>query len=111
MVLVQQVCTIQWSNLVSQDIAAIEMAVSQSTATRNIFTEYEQIQHAHTYKHMVITDSEDSVFLPLYYKRYGGEQEYWFREGGCHELSEMGKWELVRLLLEWGKSSHPHLRG
>ena len=29
-----------------------------------------------------------------------GEQECWF-----------GVWELERLLLEWGKSRHPHLWG
>ena len=33
-----------------------------------------------------------------------GEQECWFRVGGCLESSE-----LERLLLEWGKSGHPHL--
>ena len=36
----------------------------------------------------------------------GGEQECWFGEGGCHESSEM-----ERLLLVWGKYSHPRLRG
>ena len=34
-----------------------------------------------------------------------GEQECWFGEGGCLELSEM-----ERLLLKWDKSSHPCLR-
>ena len=36
-----------------------------------------------------------------------GEQEFWFGEGGCLELSEMESWELERLLLECGKSGHP----
>ena len=36
-----------------------------------------------------------------------GEQEYWFGEGGCHELREI---ESERLLLEWGKFGHPRLR-
>ena len=37
-----------------------------------------------------------------------GEQECWFGEGGCLESSEMYR---VGLLLECGKSSHPHLWG
>ena len=40
-----------------------------------------------------------------------GEQECWFGERGCLESSKMGEWELERLLLEWGKSDHPHLWG
>ena len=41
-----------------------------------------------------------------------GEQKCWSGEGGCHESSEMEiEWELERLLLEWGKSNHPCLRG
>ena len=39
------------------------------------------------------------------------EQECWFEEGGCHKLEQDGEWELERLLLEWGKSGHPCLRG
>ena len=35
-----------------------------------------------------------------------GEQECWFGEGGCNESCEM-----ERLLLEWGKSGNPRLRG
>ena len=41
-----------------------------------------------------------------------GEQKCWFGEGGCHELLKQdGEWELKRLLLKWGKSNHPCLRG
>ena len=40
-----------------------------------------------------------------------GEQECWFGEGGCNESSEMESGSWRELLLEWGKSGHPHLQG
>ena len=39
-----------------------------------------------------------------------GEQYCWFGEEGMMESGD-GEWELERLLLKWGKSSHPRLLG
>ena len=45
-----------------------------------------------------------------------GEQEFWFeKENGFglrrRIIEQDGEWEFERLLLKWGKSVHPHLRG
>ena len=39
-----------------------------------------------------------------------GEQECWFGQGGCL-VKRVGEWELETVLLEWGESGHPRLRG